>query len=126
MFTRIQTRHFRSLKSVDRTLASFQALVGPNASGKTTFLDVIAFFGELMRNRGDVLRTVQERSTVFESLLWKGEGQAFQLAVEAAIPEGVKAKVKDDLKMNNLVRYEIEIGLFNNEIGLNRETLWLA
>ena len=126
MFTRIQTRHFRSLKSVDRSLAPFQALVGPNASGKTTFLDVIAFLGELMRNRGDVLRTVQERSSVFENLLWKGEGQSFQLAVEAAIPEEIKSKVMDDMKSVTVVRYEIEIGISNQEIGLNRETLWLG
>lgn len=41
MFSRIQTRYFRSLKAVDQVLAPMQALVGPNASGKTTFLDVI-------------------------------------------------------------------------------------
>jgi predicted ATPase len=80
MFTRIQTRHFRSLKAVDRTVSAFQALVGPNASGKTTFLDVIGFLSDLMRNRGEVLRTVQERSLIFQNLLWRGEGDAFQLA----------------------------------------------
>ena len=41
MFTRIQTCAFRCLRSVDQSLGAFQALVGPNASGKTTFLDVI-------------------------------------------------------------------------------------
>lgn len=126
MFTRIQTRHFRSLKSVDRTLSPFQALVGPNASGKTTFLDVIAFLGELMRNRGDVLRTVQDRSSVFESLLWKGEGQAFQLAVEAAIPEVMKTLMGEDKQQMRVVRYEVEIGTAAEEVGLNRETLWLG
>jgi predicted ATPase len=126
MFSRIQTRHFRSLKAVDRSLAPFQALVGPNASGKTTFLDVIAFLGELMRNRGDVLRTVRERSSVFESLLWKGEGEAFQLAVEAAIPDELRHLMGDDKQTMRVVRYEVEIGVKDAEIGLNRETLWLG
>jgi|GEM_PF-2594467 len=53
MITRIQTHAFRSLKGVDQNLAPFQALIGPNASGKTTFLDVIAFFSDLISNRGD-------------------------------------------------------------------------
>jgi predicted ATPase len=126
MFSRIQTRHFRSLKAVDRSLAPFQALVGPNASGKTTFLDVIAFLGELMRNRGDVLRTVRERSSVFESLLWKGEGEAFQLAVEATIPNGLRHLMGDDKQGMHIVRYEVEVGIINSDIGLNRETLWLG
>jgi predicted ATPase len=126
MFTRIQTRHFRSLKSVDRSLAQFQALVGPNASGKTTFLDVIGFLGDLMRNRGDVLRTVHERSSMFESLLWKGEGEAFQMAVETMIPPWLKALMGEEKQVMNIVRYEIEVGITKEEIGLNRETLWLG
>lgn len=72
MFTRIQTRSFRCLKSVDQALGPFRALVGPNASGKTTFLDVIGFLGDLVRNRGDVLETVRNRSANFEKLVWMG------------------------------------------------------
>ena len=52
MFSRIQTRHFRSLKTVDQTLGPIQALVGPNASGKTTFLDAIGLLSDLVRQRG--------------------------------------------------------------------------
>ncbi len=126
MFSRIQTRHFRSLKAVDRSLAPFQALVGPNASGKTTFLDVIAFLGELMCNRGDVLRTVRDRSSVFESLLWKGEGQSFQLAVEAMIPESITRKMGRPYLGLPLLRYELEVGMVDNEIGLDREILWIC
>jgi predicted ATPase len=86
MFTRIQTRGFRCLQSVDQELGAFSALVGPNASGKTTFLDVIALLGELLRNRGDVVETIQNRSSNFQKLLWMEEGTAFQLAVEAKVP----------------------------------------
>lgn len=125
MFTRIQTRSFRCLKSVDQTLGPFRALVGPNASGKTTFLDVIGFLGDLVRNRGDVIETVRMRSSSFEKLLWMGQGHAFQLAVEAAIPEAVRNLMVSDKQRFTHVRYEVEVGLKDNEIGLDYETLWL-
>ncbi len=127
MFTRIQTRAFRCLKSVDQPLGPFQALVGPNASGKTTFLDVIGFLSALIRNRGDVLATVQERSANFKKLLWMERGNSFQLAVEAEIPEPIHTFMADDKRKFSHVRYEVEIGLdvASNEIGLDHETLWL-
>ena len=129
MFSRIQTRHYRSLKGVDQALGPMQALVGPNASGKTTFLDVIGLLSDLIRRRGDVREAVLSRSASFEKLIWQGPGAAdtFQLAVEAPIPQAVRARMADDKKQFDLVRYELEIGMdrVNNELGLNHETLWL-
>ena len=58
MFSRVQAEAFRSLRVVDQSMGPFQALVGPNASGKTTFLDVIELLGDLMRRRGDVGETI--------------------------------------------------------------------
>ena len=72
MFTRLQAHHFRSLKIVDQPLGRFQALVGPNASGKTTFLDLLVLLSDLMRFRGDVPEAVGNRSADFSKLLWKG------------------------------------------------------
>ena len=125
MFTRIQTRAFRCLKSVNQTLGRFRALVGPNASGKTTFLDVIGFLGELVRTRGDVLGTVQARSATFEKLVWMGQGRSFQFAIEANIPEDVLKAMAPDKQCFTQVRYEVEVGLgdVNDEVGLNHETL---
>ena len=127
MFTRIQTRAFRCLQSVDQELGSFRALVGPNASGKTTFLDVIALMSELLRNRGDVIETIQNRSTNFQKLLWMEQGTAFQLAVEAEMPTDVRKAMAPEKRRFSNVRYELEIGLdpSTNQIGLNHETLWL-
>lgn len=129
MFSRIQTRHYRSLKGVDQTLGPMQALVGPNASGKTTFLDVIGLLSDVIRLRGDVREAVLPRSASFEKLIWQGPGAAdsFQLAVEAPIPQVVRDRMADDKKQHDLVRYELEIGMdrASNELGLNHETLWL-
>lgn len=127
MFSLVQARGYRSLKSVDQPLNSFQALVGPNASGKTTFLDVIDLLGQLTRSRGDVSATISSRSSNFEKLLWLGEGSAFQLAVEAEIPQEVRSLMADDKRKFSHIRYEIEIGIDGNlnEVGINHETLWL-
>ncbi|MBA3624103.1 MAG: AAA family ATPase [Methylibium sp.] len=129
MFSRIQTRQFRSLKGVDQALGPMQALVGPNASGKTTFLDVIGLLSDLIRRRGDVRDVVLSRSASFEKLIWQGPGaaNAFQLAVEAPIPPTVRERMAEDKKQYSIVRYEVEIGMDQgtNELGLNHETLWL-
>jgi predicted ATPase len=129
MFSRIQTRHFRSLKAVNQELGPIQALVGPNASGKTTFLDVIGLLSDLVKQRGDVRDAVFSRSTRFDKLIWQGPGtsQSFQLAVEAPIPPQVRARMAEDKQQYDTVRYEVEIGMdqVGNELGLNHETLWL-
>lgn len=39
MITLIEALNYRCLRYISRPLESFHVLVGPNASGKTTFLD---------------------------------------------------------------------------------------
>ena len=97
MFSRIQTRYYRSLKAVDQSLGGIQALVGPNASGKTTFLDVIGLLSDLVRRRGDVRDAILSRSANFREAGRGGDagsgGSSFELAVEAPIPELVRARM---------------------------------
>ncbi|GIX48304.1 MAG: hypothetical protein KatS3mg131_2515 [Candidatus Tectimicrobiota bacterium] len=64
---RMQALRYRCLQYIDQPLAPFQLLVGPNASGKSTFLDVVAFVGDLLRTdldaavRGDPRTDVPHR-----------------------------------------------------------------
>ena len=127
MFTRLQAYRFRSLGLVDQPLERFQALVGPNASGKTAFLDILVMLSDIMRSRGDVPEAVGKRSADFSKLLWKGDGSSFQISVEAKIPEDIRNIMAKEKQVFQKVRYEIEIGLDaeSNEIGLDHETLWL-
>jgi translation initiation factor RLI1 len=43
MISRIEINGFRAIRSSAVNLNAFQVLVGPNASGKSTFFDVLAF-----------------------------------------------------------------------------------
>jgi hypothetical protein len=63
-------------------LRSFQVLVGPNSSGKSAFLDVIDFLADIVSFglRG----AVNERVDNFQDLVWRRDGTAFSLAIEAA------------------------------------------
>lgn len=127
MFTRVEARRFRSLRGIEQDIGPFRALVGPNGSGKTTFLDVIAFLGDLVRNRGDVRETVFDRSFNYRKLLWLEKGNDFQLAVEARIPDDIRKAMSEDKQRFSHVRYQIEIGLGDSsgQVGLEHETLWL-
>lgn len=48
MITLIEAKNYRCLHYIKQHLEPFQVLVGPNASGKTTFLDVVSFIGDFV------------------------------------------------------------------------------
>ncbi|MXZ42403.1 MAG: ATP-binding protein [Caldilineaceae bacterium SB0666_bin_21] len=106
MITLVEALNYRCLRYVQRPMKPFHVLVGPNASGKTTFLDVIAFLSDLVSDGLDA--ALSERSPVPEALLFAGKGDRFELAVEARIPN----ELRDLTSSPNLdtVRYEIAIG----------------
>ena len=85
MITLLEALNFRSLKYVKQPLDRFHVLVGPNASGKTTFLDVPAFLGRLVSD--GLESAIHERTQNFQDLVWRREGRSFELAIEAKIPE---------------------------------------
>ena len=85
MFRQIEALHFRCLKYIQQPLGPFRVLIGPNASGKTTFLDVVTFLGRLVSDGLDA--ALQDRTNVLDDLLWQQQGHSFELAVEATIPE---------------------------------------
>lgn len=84
MITRIQALNYRCLRHLDVRLGGFHVLVGKNASGKSTFLDVIAFLGRLVSDGLDA--AVEERGSSFYDLTWGRRGARIELAVEAPIP----------------------------------------
>ncbi len=107
MIKLIEASNYRCLKYVNVGLEPFQVLVGPNASGKTTFLDVVAFLGRLVSEGLDT--ALQERTQDFRDLTWGREGKKFELAIEAIIPEAIH----DKFPANGfeIIRYEVAIGI---------------
>ncbi len=106
MITLIEALNYRCLRYVRRPLDRFHVLVGPNASGKTTFLEVVAFVGRLV---SDGLETaIRERSPNPRDLLFGREGSRFELAVEVEIPRQRFPEVPTEF---TCIRYEISIGI---------------
>ena len=80
----IEAMNYRSLKCVRQPLDEFHVLVGPNASGKSTYMDVLAFLSRLVNDGLDA--AIDERGT-FDDLCWNRQGQRFELAIEVVLPE---------------------------------------
>ena len=124
MITRIQARHYRCLRYIDQKLKAFQLLVGANATGKTTFLDVVSFLSDLVMQ--GVEDAVQARSANPEDLIWGRHGDTFELAIEALVPDDVRAPIENPELSH--VRYEVEVGfdVGDQGIGLSNERVWLT
>ena len=118
MIRSIEVLNYRCLHYIRQPLGPFHVLVGPNASGKTTFLDVIAFISRMISDGLDV--AIEERTSNFYDLPWKHEKSFFEFAIEADIPEEKKALLKNKY---DLLRYEIRIGKDEetSEIGILEE-----
>jgi len=143
MLTLVEALHFRSLKFVSQPLEPFHVLVGPNASGKTTFLDVVAFLGQLVSDGLD--SAISQRTQNFEDLLWQRGGKSdlprtgtranlrpshlvsskFELAIEASIPSDLREKLPR--QEQDTIRYEISLGIDpdTREVGLEAERVLL-
>jgi len=107
MIRTVEALNFRCLRYIHQSLEDFHILVGPNASGKTTFLDVVAFLGRLVSE--GVEPAIEERTRNFRDLVWRRVGDHFELAIELKIP----AERRKLLKRSTfrVVRYEVKIGL---------------
>ncbi len=116
MISRIEALNYKCLNYVSRRLLPFHVLVGPNASGKSTFLDVVAFLGELLRDGPE--RAVLNRAKSLNELIWKQEANEFQLAVELRLPKELKTKVQKGGDGYTHCRYEVSISVDQQEGGI--------
>src|SRR3989304_8320543 len=90
MMVQIEPLNYRSLHHVSQALAPFQILVGPNASGKSTFLDVVAFLADVVRDPGGAASAVRStRAPDVRDLCWMGQTEWFGLAGEAGVAPGL-------------------------------------
>ncbi len=107
MIRMIEALNYRCLRYVRQRLESFQILIGPNASGKTTFLDVAGFLSDLVTRGLD--EAIAVRSTDIHDLFYFGQGDKFELAVEMEVPRAdPEGPGKEPFPF---VRYEVAIGI---------------
>lgn len=107
MISLIEALNYRCLRYVRQPLGPLHVLVGPNASGKSTFLDVVGFLHDLVTK--GVEAAVESRSSNFYDLVWRQEGHGFELAVEATIPQNLCDLL--ETRAYTTVRYEVAVGL---------------
>ncbi len=106
MITLIEALNYRCLRYISRPLKPFHVLVGPNASGKTTFLDVVAFLQDLISDGLEA--ALENRTRNPRELLFRREGDRFELAIETRIPNELRnLTARPEL---GTARYEIAIG----------------
>jgi len=123
VLTRIESLNFRCLRYISQPIGNFHVLVGPNASGKTTFLDIPALLGRLITSGLD--GAVAVWTTNFQDLVWNRKGSRFEVAIEALIPIERRTRLVD--KDVDTVRYEVAIGLKpdTDEIAILGEKVFL-
>lgn len=122
MIRRIQALNYRSLRYIDQELERFHVLIGPNASGKTTFLDVVSFIGSMLEKGLDI--AIEERTSNMRDLVWQREDADFEIAIEADIPDRLKAKLAKEFLY---FRYEVRITFdqHTGHPGIAAERAWL-
>ena len=121
MIRRIQALNFRCLRYVEVDLdGSFHLLVGPNASGKSTLLDVIGFMSDLVSD--GLGAAVERRTRNFQDLAWGRPKKilGFELAVEFDIPEELQSKLADEYYTGPF-RYEVAIQEGADGLGIRCE-----
>lgn len=123
MITYIEANRFRCFRYIRTELNHFQILVGPNASGKSSFFDIVSFLSDLVTD--DLDSAIQKRTSNFRDLLWMHTSNDFEIAVEVKIPESIVEKYKND-KLTH-IRYAVSIGINpeNKENSILNERLWL-
>jgi predicted ATPase len=123
MITRIQARHYRCLRYIDQELKPFQLLVGANATGKSSFLDVVTFLGELVSSGLET--AMHDRAPTPQDLTWMRDKDGFEVAIEAAIPDDLRNRL--EVSMFSHVRYEvgIDMDVVKEGLGIAAERVWL-
>lgn len=97
-------------------------LVGPNASGKTTFFDVVGFVSRLLNDGLEV--AISEITPDPMDLLFGRSGERFELAIEAALPDSIRDAIQHQASLwdqsNTLhfthIRYELAVTVHANAL----------
>jgi predicted ATPase len=89
----VRAKNFRSLRDVEIELQPLNVLVGPNASGKSNFLDLIAFLGDAVR---EDLRPALAKRGGFERVHFRGKTTSVvEITIEARVTKHANDNARD-------------------------------
>jgi len=115
LIRRVQAKGFRCFshqRPLDVNLKNFQILIGPNASGKSSFLDIFSFIADVVRD-GLYSALYQKRGVRnIDEICWMKQDEPVELAIELTIPDELRERLKKNPKNAHFdtVRYEISVG----------------
>jgi len=117
MIQSVEILYFKGFKYKKVDLKSYNVLVGPNASGKSTFIDVLKLIKDVL-NDGPI-GAVEKRSSNFLDLTWNKAKTYFEFALEFKLPSTYNHHYR-------FSRYELAINQ-DTEYGIciSNEQLWL-
>ena len=123
MIMLVEALNYRCLRYAYQPLDRFHVLVGPNASGKTTFLDVVGFLGDIVSLGLD--QALTDRTPNPQDLLFGRQGTCLELAVEAMVPQEVRDR--SGYHDFDTVRYQVALGFdeTDRQFEFKAETLVL-
>lgn len=116
MIELVEALRYKCLRYVSQELRPFQILVGPNASGKSAFLDVVALLGDVIEEGAE--RAVTKRARSVHELAWQREGDEFELALELRLPERLQDRAAKSGPRYSHCRYEVAIGVDERRGGI--------
>lgn len=133
LIRRIEALNYCGLRYVSQALRPFQVLVGPNASGKSTFLDVPALVSDFIRHDLDHallfgVETSSGRARSLDELIFNRGANHFELALEMTIPsELVRPNSTSGAEyIYDIARYELAVGTTQQgELDVRSEALFL-
>jgi predicted ATPase len=114
----IHVERYGLLRSVRVEMGDRPVFIGDNATGKSTFFDVLAFVHDVLHD--GVTAAISKRAGQLDDLIWFGEGDGFGFAIEFLLPKVVRYD-------HARARYELEIGrLDDGVVGVRKEALYLS
>jgi predicted ATPase len=124
VISRIESLNYRCLRYVRQDLLPFHVLVGPNASGKSTFLDVLSFMSDLVFY--GPAKALFDRAPDVRDLVWLRKGESFELAVNVHLPPDRRERLKQNSYTG--ARYEVSIRVSPEpeESAILSESFWLT
>lgn len=128
MISVVEALNYRAIRYSRQSLDRFQVLVGPNASGKSTFLSIVDLLGTLADWRDEVATPLGRISPDLRDWTCMRSGGRFELAIEAPIPPRLrKSNGNGDRGGHQTVRYELSLGEAepSGPLGILGENLWL-